>query len=71
VAVSRIFRLVRPARLSQDALTAEGPGQPASRGGGAGMALCATHGFRTVGICREQGQLYGRWVDVIVMVRLL
>jgi len=35
------------------------------------MALCATHGYRTVGICREQGQLYGRWVDVIVMVRLL
>jgi phosphinothricin acetyltransferase len=37
----------------------------------AGMALYERLGFRTVGIYREQGQLDGRWVDVIVMERLL
>ena len=37
----------------------------------AGMALYERMGFRTVGIYREQGQLDGRWVDVIVMERLL
>ena len=37
----------------------------------AGMALYQRLGFRTVGIYREQGQLDGRWVDVIVMERLL
>jgi phosphinothricin acetyltransferase len=29
------------------------------------------HGFRTVGTYREQGQLDGRWVDVIVMEKIL
>jgi L-amino acid N-acyltransferase YncA len=37
----------------------------------AGMALYEKVGFRTVGIYREQGQLDGRWVDTIVMERLL
>ncbi len=36
-----------------------------------GMALYAKHGFRTVGIYKEQGQLDGQWVDTIVMERLL
>ena len=36
-----------------------------------GMALYAKHGFRTVGIYKEQGQLDGRWVDTIVMEKLL
>ena len=36
-----------------------------------GMALYERMGFRTVGTYREQGQLDGRWVDVIVMERLL
>jgi RimJ/RimL family protein N-acetyltransferase len=36
-----------------------------------GMALYERAGFRTVGIYREQGQLDGKWVDVIVMERLL
>ena len=36
-----------------------------------GMALYTRHGFRTVGIYREQGLLDGRWVDTIVMERLL
>ncbi len=37
----------------------------------AGMALYEKMGFRTVGIYREQGQLDGRWVDTIVMEKLL
>jgi L-amino acid N-acyltransferase YncA len=37
----------------------------------AGMALYERLGFRTVGTYCEQGQLDGRWVDVIVMERLL
>lgn len=37
----------------------------------AGMRLYERQGFRTVGIYREQGMLDGRWVDVIVMEKLL
>jgi L-amino acid N-acyltransferase YncA len=37
----------------------------------AGMALYERLGFRMVGIYREQGQLDGRWVDVIAMERVL
>ena len=37
----------------------------------AGMALYRRMGFSTVGIYREQGQLDGAWVDVIVMEKLL
>ncbi|MCA9860637.1 MAG: N-acetyltransferase [Thermomicrobiales bacterium] len=36
-----------------------------------GMRLYQSRGFRTVGIYHEQGQLDGRWVDTIVMERLL
>ena len=36
-----------------------------------GMALYEKRGYRTVGIYHEQGQLDGRWVDTIVMERLL
>ena len=36
-----------------------------------GMALYEKLGFRTVGIYREQGMLDGRWVDTIVMEKLL
>ena len=36
-----------------------------------GMKLYETMGFRTVGIYEEQGQLDGRWVDTIVMEKLL
>jgi L-amino acid N-acyltransferase YncA len=36
-----------------------------------GMALYERSGFRPVGIYREQGLLDGKWVDVIVMERLL
>ena len=37
----------------------------------AGMALYRRFGFREVGVYREQGLLDGRWVDVVVMERLL
>jgi L-amino acid N-acyltransferase YncA len=36
-----------------------------------GMALYAKLGFRTVGIYREQGQLDGKWIDTVIMERLL
>ena len=36
-----------------------------------GMALYEKLGFRTVGIYKEQGLLDGRWVDTIVMEKLL
>lgn len=36
-----------------------------------GMALYERMGFRTVGIYKEQGQLDGKWVDTIIMERLL
>jgi phosphinothricin acetyltransferase len=37
----------------------------------AGMRLYARQGFTTVGMYREMGQLDGRWVDTIVMEKLL
>jgi L-amino acid N-acyltransferase YncA len=37
----------------------------------AGMGLYRRFGFREVGVYREQGLLDGRWVDVIIMERLL
>lgn len=36
-----------------------------------GMRLYERHGFQTVGVYHEQGRLDGRWVDVVVMERLL
>jgi phosphinothricin acetyltransferase len=36
-----------------------------------GMALYEKLGFRTVGVYEEQGMLDGRWVDTIIMERLL
>src|SRR5579875_3493158 len=36
-----------------------------------GMRLYQRRGFRTVGTYREQGMLDGRWVDVILMEKLL
>ncbi len=40
-------------------------------GNAAGIALYTRSGFRPVGIYREQGQLDGKWVDTIVMEKLL
>ncbi len=36
-----------------------------------GMRLYERHGFVTVGVYHEQGMLDGRWVDVVVMEKLL
>jgi len=36
-----------------------------------GMALYERMGFRTVGVYKEQGMLDGRWVDTIIMEKLL
>jgi phosphinothricin acetyltransferase len=38
---------------------------------GAGVALYERMGFERVGIYREQGRLDGKWVDVLVMDRLV
>jgi phosphinothricin acetyltransferase len=38
---------------------------------GAGMRLYERCGFRQVGIYKEQGRVDGRWVDVVVMEKLL
>jgi len=37
----------------------------------AGMALYQKYGFRTVGIYKEQGLLDGKWVDTIIMEKIL
>ena len=37
----------------------------------AGMVLYAKYGFRVVGVYKEQGLLDGRWVDTIIMEKLL
>ena len=36
-----------------------------------GMALYRKFGFRTVGIYQQQGKLDGKWVDTIIMEKLL
>jgi L-amino acid N-acyltransferase YncA len=37
----------------------------------AGMRLYERFGFRTVGVYHEQGLIDGRWVDTIIMEKLL
>ena len=37
----------------------------------AGMALYVKAGFRVVGVYKEQGRVDGRWVDIVVMEKLL
>jgi len=37
----------------------------------AGMALYEKFGFRTVGIMKEMGKLDGKWVDTILMEKIL
>jgi L-amino acid N-acyltransferase YncA len=36
-----------------------------------GVALYESMGFTAIGICREMGQLDGRWVDTVLMERIL
>ena len=43
----------------------------ALNGNAAGVTLYRRLGFTEVGVYREQGQLDGKWVDVVVMERLL
>jgi len=38
---------------------------------GPGMRLYERHGFRTVGVYHEQGMVDGKWMDVIVMEKIL
>lgn len=38
---------------------------------GQGMALYSKMGFRMVGVYKEQGMLDGRWVDTVIMEKLL
>ena len=38
---------------------------------GPGMRLYERHGFRAVGVYKEQGRLDDRWVDVIIMEKIL
>ncbi len=40
-------------------------------GNTAGLRLYEALGFRTVGVYREQGQVDGRWVDTVIMEKLL
>jgi phosphinothricin acetyltransferase len=37
----------------------------------AGVALYAGFGFTRVGVYREQGLLDGKWVDVLIMEKIL
>lgn len=35
------------------------------------MRLYERYGFTTVGVYHEQGMLHGKWVDVIIMEKIL
>ncbi len=37
----------------------------------AGIALYSRAGFSHVGVYHEQGQLDGKWVDVVIMEKIL
>ena len=37
----------------------------------ASRALCHKHGFREVGIYEKHGKLDGRWLDVVIVERLI
>ena len=64
VLLARLIELAREHRFHKMVLSAF----PSNSGG---MALYERMGFRTVGIYKEQGMLDGRWVDTIVMEKLL
>jgi phosphinothricin acetyltransferase len=64
VMLARLIELARELGYHKMVLSAF----PSNTGG---MALYETMGFRTVGIYKEQGLLDGRWVDTIVMEKLL
>ena len=64
VMLTRLIELAREQRFHKIVLSAF----PSNSGG---MALYERMGFRTVGIYKEQGMLDGRWVDTIIMEKLL
>ena len=64
VVLERLIELARQHGFHKMVLSA----LPTNTGG---IALYEKLGFRTVGIYREQGQLDGRWVDTIIMEKLL
>jgi L-amino acid N-acyltransferase YncA len=64
VMLARLIELAREHRYHKMVLSAF----PTNSGG---MALYERMGFRTVGIYKEQGMLDGRWVDTIIMEKLL
>jgi L-amino acid N-acyltransferase YncA len=64
VMLTRLIELAREHRFHKMVLSAF----PTNNGG---MALYERMGFRTVGIYKEQGMLDGRWVDTIIMEKLL
>jgi L-amino acid N-acyltransferase YncA len=35
------------------------------------QALCRKHGFREVGVYEKHGKLDGRWLDVVIVERLI
>ena len=64
VMLARLIELAREHRFHKMVLSAF----PSNSGG---LALYERMGFRTVGIYKEQGMLDGRWVDTIIMEKLL
>lgn len=64
VMLTRLIELAREHGFHKMVLSAF----PTNRGG---MALYERMGFRTVGVYKEQGMLDGRWVDTIIMEKLL
>ena len=62
--LERLVALARDLRYHKMVLAAFPTNRP-------GITLYERIGFTTVGIYHEQGQLDGRWVDVIVMEKLL
>ena len=64
VMLARLIELAREHRFHKMVLSAF----PSNSGG---MALYERMGFRTVGVYKEQGMLDGRWVDTIIMEKLL
>lgn len=64
VVLTRLIELAREHGFHKMVLSAF----PTNSGG---MALYERMGFRTVGVYKEQGMLDGRWVDTIIMEKLL
>jgi L-amino acid N-acyltransferase YncA len=64
VMLARLIELARELGFHKMVLSAF----PSNSGG---VALYERMGFRTVGIYKEQGMLDGRWVDTIIMEKLL